>query len=83
MLIGVEVNTFTAVRGLGAFTVQQNNSARFSMFRADRDPCFINPWPSRPLLGDEQLPLMSVYPVAALPNARLPPATRLIAQWGA
>jgi hypothetical protein len=48
-----------------------------------RDAATINPWPSRPLLGDEQLPLMSACPVAALPNARLPPATHLIAQWGA
>ena len=55
--------------------------------RARREPAdtlTINPWPSRPLLDDEELPLMSACPVAALPNARLPTATHLmIAQWGA
>ena len=44
-------------------------------------PSSVNPWRSRPLLGDEQLPVMSACPLAALPNARLPPATHLIAQW--
>jgi hypothetical protein len=44
------------------------------------DPCFINPRRSPPLLGDEQLPVMSACPLVALPNARLPSATHLIAQ---
>jgi len=43
---------------------------------ARRSTCerLFNPWPSRPLPGDGELPLMSACPVAALPNARLPPA---------
>ena len=51
--------------------------------RCRPDELTLNPWPGRALPADEELPLMSACPVAALPSARPPPATPLMALWGA
>jgi putative tryptophan/tyrosine transport system substrate-binding protein len=47
------------------------------------DELTVNRLRGRALPADEELPLMSAYPAAALPSARPPPATPQMALWGA
>jgi ABC transporter substrate binding protein len=51
--------------------------------RGRPDELTVNRLRGRALPADEELPLMSAYPAAALPSARPPPATPPMAPWGA